>query len=61
MLFVFFTQILFCLVAGVFLAVAKMNGDVCDHHEQLIETNMGSRNVTINVRKMKHKYMLPWS
>lgn len=41
------TQILFCLVAGVFLAVSKLNGDICDHHLDLIENNLESTNTTV--------------
>ncbi|CAM9207574.1 unnamed protein product [Ectocarpus sp. 8 AP-2014] len=47
MFFVFMTQILFCLVAGVFLAVSKINGDLCDHHMALIEANLPEFNTTV--------------
>ncbi|CAM9874336.1 unnamed protein product, partial [Ectocarpus sp. 13 AM-2016] len=47
MFFVFMTQILFCLVAGVFLAVSKINGDLCDHHMELIEANLPEFNTTV--------------
>lgn len=50
MVFVFMTQILFCLLAGVFLAVAKMNGDLCDHHLDVIEANVEPMNTTVQVR-----------
>ncbi|CAM9568170.1 unnamed protein product, partial [Scytosiphon promiscuus] len=47
MFFVFMTQILFCLIAGVFLAIAKLNGDLCEHHMSLIEANAGVSNTTV--------------
>ncbi|CAM9938047.1 unnamed protein product, partial [Pylaiella littoralis] len=47
MCFVFMTQILFCLVAGIFLAIAKINGDICDHHLSFFEANLDSYNSTV--------------
>lgn len=51
MCFVFMTQILFCLVAGIFLAIAKINGDICDHHLSFFEANLDSYNSTVQVQR----------
>lgn len=49
MFFVFMVQFLFCLVAGTFMAIAKVNGDICDHHLQLLRVNLNPSNTTIQV------------
>lgn len=45
------TQILFCLVAGVFLAISKLNADVCDNHLSLLEANFEPYNATVQVNE----------
>lgn len=49
MLFVFIVQGLFCIVAGVFLFIAKINGDICEHHLSLLENNIRESNTTVTV------------